>query len=152
MRTVTSLGRAAVKVGVVGDKAADEEDGITIARLAGVHEYGAAIQQRWGVLMIPERSFIRSTVAANNNYASIIPKLAASVLDGKRTEAQALGIFGAKVSADMKATIARGIKPDVADSTQEAKGPAKTKPLINTGRLINAITWDVVPWSPTRDR
>lgn len=142
MRTVTTMGRQVVKVGIVGSAAQNEvEPGITLARIAGVHEFGAAIRQRWGVLYIPERSFIRSTVAKNNNYASLIARVVGLVVDGKRTEEQALNIIGARASADMKRTITAGIPPPNAPATIERKG--SSKPLIDTGRLLNAISWSV---------
>lgn len=143
-RTVTGeLGRHAVQVGVVGSEAANEAaPGITLARIAGVHEFGAAIQTRFGVILIPERSFIRSTIAENKNYSSLIAKLVESVLDGRRTEKQALETFGARASADMKKRIAAGIEPPNAPSTIARKG--SSKPLIDTGRLRQSITWSVV--------
>jgi hypothetical protein len=58
------LGGRVVKVGVIGTEAANEvEDGITVGRLAGVHEYGASIKIGNAVIIIPERSFIRATLA-----------------------------------------------------------------------------------------
>lgn len=143
-RTVTGeLGRHAVQVGVVGSEAANEAaPGITLARLAGVHEYGAAIQTKNGVILIPERSFIRATIAEQKNYSVFIAKLVSSVLDGKRTEKQALNLFGARASADMKKRIAAGIEPPNAPSTIARKG--SSKPLIDTGKLRESITWAVV--------
>jgi len=148
MRTVTSMGKQVVKIGVVGDEATNEvEPGITLARLAGVHEYGAAIQMKWGVLLIPERSFIRSTIATKKNYVDEIAKLVKAVVDGRITEEVALNRLGARISGDVKAAIGKGIPPPNAETTIERKG--SSKPLIDTGRLRSAVTWAVVP---ARDR
>lgn len=144
LNRVTKLGALKVKIGIVGSEANNEAaPGITMARLAGVHEYGAAIQRGDVVTLIPERSFIRSTIAANNNYVREIEKLGAAVIDGKRDERQALGLLGAKIAADIKKRIAEGIAPPNAPSTIAAKG--SSTPLIDTGRLRNAVTWAVVP-------
>lgn len=145
-KTAAALGGKVVKVGIVGadaDVPADE-DGITIGRLAGVHEFGAAIRMRNGtVIIIPERSFIRATVAANRGaYSDLAAKFSARVLDGKMTEARALGLIGAKAASDMQKRIAAGIEPANADSTIARKG--SSKPLIDTGRLRQSITWAVV--------
>ncbi len=143
-RNMRSLDNKVVRVGVIGDEAAAPAgDGITMGELAGVHEFGAAIQQRWGVLVIPERSFIRATVAENQRaYSLLIAKLGPSVLEGKRTEEQALSLLGARAVGDMQKRIARGIDPPNAPSTIEAKG--SSKPLVDEGRLRASITYAVV--------
>lgn len=150
VRTVTSMGKQTVKVGVVGSESQNEVEGegITLARLAGVHEFGAAIQMPWGVLVIPERSFIRASIAEQGNYADVIAKLIASVVDGKRTEEQALNLLGARASSDMQKRIARGIPPPNAETTIARKG--SDKPLIDTGQLRQSITWLVVSNGGTR--
>lgn len=150
VRAVTSLGKRAVKVGVLGDEAQNEVEGegITLVRLAGVHEYGAAIQMPWGVHIIPERSFIRATIADKKNYTDVIAKLVASVIDGKRTEEDALELFGTKVVSDIQRRMSQGIAPANAPTTIAAKG--SSKPLIDTGQLRKSITWLVVNRTETR--
>lgn len=146
VRTATALGRKKLKVGVIGSEAANEASpGITMARLAGVHEYGAVIDTGAGIVHIPERSFLRGTIEAAGNYRREIDALAKSVIDGKRTEEQALGLLGAKMVGDVKKRIAAGIGPANAPSTIAAKG--SDTPLIDTGRLRQSITWAVVPES-----
>jgi phage gpG-like protein len=147
-RNATALGGLVVKVGVIGDAADapaedDGDDEITVGRIAGVHEFGAAIQTRFGVILIPERSFIRSTMADERPaLSSLIGRLAGRVIDGKLTEAGALGQLGARIAAQMQRRIARGIPPPNAPSTIARKG--SSKPLIDTGRLRSSITWAVV--------
>ena len=111
---VEKTGGKKLRVGVVGDEAKNEveDGGITMARLAGVHEYGAAIQLRNGTIIhIPERSFIRATISENNNYRRQIEKLLFAIAAGKYTEDTALRLLGEKVVADIKKRMSDGIDP-----------------------------------------
>lgn len=139
------MGRKVVKVGVIGASAlqeADDDAGITIGRLAGVHEYGAAIQTKNGVILIPERSFIRAPLAAaRTQITKLAGDLSAKVLEGKITEDRALGLVGVTAVGVIQKAIAAGIAPPNAPSTIEAKG--SSKPLVDTGRLRQSISWAV---------
>ncbi len=81
-------------------------------------------------------------------------KLQKAIVVGSIAIKQALATFGSVVEKDMAQTITRGIKPDIADSTRQAKLRSLKKqrrkpsgvgftPLIETGRLKGAITHDV---------
>lgn len=151
-------GQSYVKVGVLdepeahatpsGDKGSDTRDGITNAELAAVHEFGSRDGR------IPERSFIRSTYDAKlASYKEDLKKLVKGIYEQKVTIERALGIMGAKMSGDMKraVTSGAGIPPPNAPSTLRAKlGKGKPgskkqpRPLIDTGRLIGALTWLVL--------
>lgn len=130
-----------VTVGVQGEQAEEDHDGISNVRLAGVHEFGAEIETRFGTVKIPERSFIRATVDANDGYKDLIRKLATRVASMKIGLPEALGILGEKVVSDMRTRIERGIPPPNAASTIARKG--SSKPLIDTGQLKNSITYVV---------
>lgn len=135
---------AHVKVGVLaggGGTARTSEGGITMIELAAIHEFGSPANG------IPERSFIRSTferpdvVLKLNAYAG---RLARAIVDDKTTWQVALGQLGAWAAAQVKATIKNrqttGPEPQQnKPSTIEKKG--SDLPLVDTGRLINAITW-----------
>lgn len=144
IKAVADVGNKKLKVGVVGSEAQNEseEGGITMARLAGVHEYGAVIRVGDGEIIIPERSFIRSTIIKHKYYSDEIVKLLRSVLRGNRIEEEALKLLGERVVADIKQNIAQGIDPPNAASTIAKKN--SSKPLIDTGRLRNSITYVVV--------
>lgn len=135
-----------VKVGVIGAKArgaVEGEDNFTIGNLAGVHEFGAAIQMPWGVLVIPERSFIRAAVAEHRaDYAGLMRSLGAKVVEGRLTVEAALGILGATVVGHMQQRISEGLLPVNAPTTIARKG--SSVPLIDSGRLRQSITWAVV--------
>lgn len=129
-----------VKVGITQDKGSKvRKDGkLTVAEIAQIHEFGAPSRN------IPERSFIRSTVRAKQEkYDNQLESLSNQVFDanGKMTIDRALGIIGQSVSSDMKATIRAGISPALSASTIAAKG--SDVPLIDTGQMINAISYEV---------
>lgn len=146
----TKLGGRVVKVGVIGAEAeAESAEGISMGRLAGVHEFGAAIQMQWGVLLIPERSFIRASVAENDRaYSDLVERYATAVLEGRMSEDRALGRLGARAAADMQRKISKGVDPANAPSTITAKG--SSKPLVDTGRLRQSITFLVVDKEATK--
>lgn len=130
-----------VAVGVQGAKAEEDHGGISNVRLAGVHEFGAEIQTARGVIKIPERSFIRSTVDEHGAYREEVSSLAAKVLTGALNVTRALSILGEKVSSDIKSKIENGIDPPNAQSTIDAKG--SSVPLIDTAQMKNSITYQV---------
>lgn len=146
IQRVAAFDDVVLKVGLVGDKAeqsVDEADpSFTMVQLAGVHEYGAAIQQSWGVLIIPARPFIRPTLAVNEvPYTRALARLSTQILEGKRTARQGLGLIGERIVADIRARIRAGIAPENAASTVARK--KSTTPLVDTGRLIQSISYVV---------
>lgn len=127
-----------VKVGVLDD-GAHGDGGLSVAELAAIHEFGAPGAG------IPARSFIRSTLDENKaEYAELIRKGLAAVLAGRLSPAMLLEAIGAKVATDIKkrVTSGDGLDPPLAESTVEAKG--SERPLVDTGRLIGAVTWKVM--------
>lgn len=124
-----------VRVGVLSDEKVEGED-FTLAELAAVHEYGTEDGR------IPARSFLRSTFDdQREQMVETGKKLINAVLGGKMTTDQALGLLGAKLAAAVKARIVARVPPPNKPSTIAHKG--SDKPLIDTGRLINAVTWSV---------
>jgi hypothetical protein len=150
MKRAAELGKRVVKVGVIGTEAANEtEEGITVGRLAGVHEYGAAIRIGSTVIIIPERSFIRATLAEKRtDIFALVSRLNDRVLTGRMSEDQALGLIGTKAVGEIQKRMARGIQPENAPSTIAAKG--SSKPLIDTGRLRQSVTYAVVDAEETK--
>ena len=63
------------------------------------------------------------------------------VFQKRATLPQLLNTLGAKAAADVKNTIRQGIPPPNSPETIRRKG--SSRPLIDTGQLINAITWIV---------
>lgn len=129
---------AFVKVGVIdeGEGAADR-GGITNAELAAIHEFGTADGR------IPARPFVTLTVDGKREEIKDTARaLVLRMVEGKLDLARALGLLGAKVAADMKATIKQGdqLAPN-APSTVAGKG--SSRPLVDTGQMVNSITWKV---------
>lgn len=163
-RSVSKMKSAYAKVGVLDDGKGAEKypDGsLSVAEVAAIHEFGTEDGH------IPSRSFLRSTFDEKRpELEQTAAVLSARILAGKSTIEDALNRLGALLTAAIKNKISTGIDPPNAPSTAIAKAskgktkkffkrPAKdvgeslaqvgalaaVKPLIDTGRLLNAITW-----------
>lgn len=131
------LDGASVRVGVLASRGGNIEhtDGITMTELAAIHEFGTR--------NVPERSFIRkTTVEKRQEIAAITTKLAKAILADKTTHKKALDLLGLKVVGMVKGTIREGVEPALKPATIARKG--SSKPLVDTGRLLNAIQHEVV--------
>lgn len=158
---------AHVKVGVLDEGlGAEQEEGsnLTVAEIAAIQEFGTQDGR------IPERSFIRSTFdEQRSSLLNLSREFVGQIYDGRMGVEQALGLLGARLAADMKAKITGGLSPPNAPSTMLRKAMtgrtakffkhsarnlggalaqvgalAAVKPLIDTGRLLGALTWSVV--------
>lgn len=132
-------GRAYVKVGVVGEAAAEGRNGLTNAQLAAYQEFGTET--------IPARSFINAPFESNKGkYKRALYELLPKVLEGALSVTRALNLVGAAAAKDMRAAIRAGIPPPNASATIAAKG--SSTPLIDTGQLLRSISHvAVVPGS-----
>jgi hypothetical protein len=120
----------------------------TNAQIAAYHEFGAPARH------IPERSFIRSTFDVNRaKYVDTLRKLVKGIYEQKITVERALGIMGAMFSTDIKKriTTTNEIQPPNAPATlarklAKTRAGSKGEPrvLVDTGQLVNSITWSVV--------
>jgi hypothetical protein len=113
-----------VKAGITQAKGSRvREDGkLTTAEIARVHEYGSPSRS------IPERSFMRSTLAKNQNkYDRQIAELRDQIFDAglKMGVRRLLGIIGQSFVADVKGTIRAGIAPKLSQATIERKNARK---------------------------
>jgi hypothetical protein len=137
-----------VRVGVLaiaggGD---DAGDGITVAEIARLMEYGEPSAS------LPERSFIRKTVAAQEpQIAAMSGQLSGLVVEGKLPANRALDLLGAYVAGEIKRFVASGsVTPETGKAAQVAKNRraglpdnAKTATLVDTGQLLNSIAHEV---------
>lgn len=135
-----------VRVGVLDDGRAGSEvrgEGITTGQLAVAMEFGTDT--------IPARSWVGLTFdRARAEVQADMQRLLGHLVDGKITVDKALNVLGAKYSAEVKSTVTQGeqIPPPNAPSTL-ARKMAKTRAgaanaartLIDTGRMIGAVTW-----------
>lgn len=147
-----------VKVGLMGDvKDRHQGDPVGAVELGVIHEFGAPEAG------IPERSWLRSGVDRfRGEWEQLRRRLVGMLFDGKTTGERALGILGARAANDIKRHIRDGIEPPNSPETIARKlggGSAQRvstkylksltngrspKALIDTGRMLGSIAWQVV--------
>lgn len=129
-------GDVSARVGIVGGPAGQSHGSLNNASLGAVHEFGTR--------RVPERSFLRATV--DEQRTQVETQLARVVREFYGTQDRArltrgLGRVAAKVTADVKKKIVGSIPPPNAPATVARKG--SSTPLVDTGQLVNTISWDV---------
>ncbi len=123
-----------IGVGVFGDE--------ELATIAATHEYGS---EHWHATGegVPERSYIRSTLAEKKSQLDrVMKRVATGVMNGKFDVRTGLGIVGEWAVNAIKAKIRSNVPPPLKPATIAAKGSSKA--LIDTGRLLNSIEWKFV--------
>jgi hypothetical protein len=139
-----AAGSSYAKVGVLAD---DEKGGLhrdgaklSVAEIAVVLEYGTEDGH------IPARSFVRATIdlLRDELIATSARLLVQVVLDRSMSVERALNILGLRgvTAIKQRITSGDGIPPPNAPSTIRAKG--SSRPLVDTGLLLSAITWAVI--------
>lgn len=148
-------GGSYAKVGILGEESTGGLPGadLTMVELGTIHEFGTADGR------IPARSFVRSTFdIERERLAQMARRLVWEVLSGDQTVDRALNVLGAYLAAAIKrrVTDGPGIPPPNAPATVRAKeahgrwnrrgkaAAAGVRTLIDTGRMIGAVTWAVV--------
>jgi hypothetical protein len=145
--------RTGVKVGIVGDAAEEAEQfgeveqPVNIAYIGAIHEFGSKHAGRGRKVEIPRRSWLRDYV--DPRVAILKKRLHRHVVAGmsfrkgrRKALEKSLDLFGMSVVGEIQLRIADGISPPNAIATVESKG--SSKPLIDTGRLRQSITHEVV--------
>lgn len=137
---------AHVKVGVLSNGAPTAPGKISVVDLAAIHEFGSPAAG------IPERSFIRRTFHdRHGDLVRVIGNLAKKVVAEEITMEIALNQLGAVGAAWVKATIVEGrVEPKTTEATDVAKNRRAGKPdnaptttLVDSGRMMNALSWAV---------
>lgn len=132
LEQIRAIKGAAVDVGVLGQKAAEDHGGLTVGDVATFHEFGIGV---------PERSFVRNYVDRSKAAAQTLARRCAeAVARGVPAEA-ALNIIGMSHAAAIQEVIADGIDPPLAPETIKRKG--SSVPLIDTGQLRASVTWRI---------
>lgn len=129
------------------------------AWLAGIHEYGCNIKvtpkmraflhhkgyhlkKSTTVIKIPERSFIRT---GHDTYVDEVmnkaDKLLGQVVNGKMSEEQLLNFVGLTLTTKIKKYARDLSNPPNSSMTVKEKG--SSNPLVNTGNMIEGITFEV---------
>ena len=135
-----------VRVGVLAsghgnDRAGNPESGwgsFTIAGVMAVHEYGNK--------HVPARRPIRTTFERfRGELVKFQTKLSHAIITKGTAVKRALPLLGEWGAAQIKKTIKSGphLTPALAKSTVKRK--KSRRPLVDTGRLANSITYEVVP-------
>jgi len=130
-----------IRIGVLSGGPSDDE--LSQAELAAIHEFGAP---RAG---IPERSFLRATADLKRvEWMALFERALRLVVAGRLTLDQAMGLVGQQAVADIVARIREGagIPPPLKPATIAAKG--SDRPLVDTGRLVQAISYEVKKGGP----
>lgn len=130
-----SLGKHEVTIGIHG-KDSKPYDGkkTTTAQVAAANEFGTET--------IPERSFLRSTVAENESkYIKLDERLIGLIIDGKLDTKQASEVLGQQVKKDVQQKIVDLRTPPNSPKTIAAKG--SSNPLIDTGQMRQSIDYVV---------
>ena len=124
-----------VVVGVTA-KSNARSDELTNADLAMIHEFGSPAHN------IPERSFLRKPLINNAEAVANLAKNAiGKFIAGEISAAEALGVIGEEAKGISKEAVTNGIAPSLKPATIKRK--KSSKPLIDTGQLINSITYEV---------
>lgn len=138
------------KVGKVGFfPSSAYPDGTPVAYVATIQEYGSPEQG------IPPRSFMRTTVAEKQAEWKVAAGIGArAMLAGTATGEQVLEGIGLLAAGDIRRTISKLTTPELAPSTIAARRTQRadkvtvgllTKPLVDTGTMLNAVTSAVEP-------
>nr|DAK80367.1 MAG TPA: virion morphogenesis protein [Caudoviricetes sp.] len=132
---IAELKGLSVVVGVTA-KSNARSDEITNADLAMIHEFGSPAHN------IPERSFLREPLINNAEAVANLAKNAiGKFIAGEISLETALGYVGEEAKGISKAAVADGISPALKPATIKRK--KSSKPLIDTGQLLNSITYEV---------
>lgn len=123
-----------VNVGILAKTGKHEDSDLTVAQIGFWNEFGTVV--------IPERSFIRSTI---NGQAKDIKAVSRSqlkkVINGQTTTEKALGILGAFTAGLIQERFTNNDWAPNTTRTQNRKG--STNPLIDTGQLRQSISYEV---------
>ena len=137
MKRSKQLNHLQLVVGIPSDEnSRDESTGITNAELGAIHEFGVPEKG------IPERSFMRSTASEEANNLSRLAKIQISeCLRGETSAHDAFATVGVYLQGKIVDKITDGdFEPNTEATVKRKKS---SKPLIDTGQLRGAITYEV---------
>lgn len=136
-QSLRELGGYGIEVGIFGS------DDSFYAMIAGVHEFGITIQKETGTIVIPERSFLRSTFDENvNKWFNFVKKQIDKLIKGQISARTLCERLGTLMVADIQKKITTLDTPPNAPSTIAKKG--SSNPLIDTGGMRMRVTYRVV--------
>lgn len=141
-KLLEQLGRKEVRVGFF--EHSKYPDGTPIAYVAAIQEFGHG--------PIPPRPFMRPAEQQNKEkWVAAIARGARAAIDGSVTIDHALEQIGMVAAADVQKAIKAVTAPALSDATiraraskKKTKGNVSSKPLVDTGQMIQAVTSVVV--------
>lgn len=137
IQSIRELSEYGIEVGVFGS------DDSYYAMIAAVHEFGITIRKTKGSIVIPERSFLRSTFdEKNDEWFKFVKKQIPKLLKGQMDAKTICERLGAKMVGDIQIQLTQLSDPPNASSTIAQKG--SSNPLIDKGGLRTRITYKVV--------
>lgn len=153
--TLEDLGKVRLEIGVFAP------EGSEMYMIAMVNEYGASItvtprmrayfrhvfkinlKKETTAINIPERSFIRNGFeAAKGDIENLVAVMIPAVVAQQVSVDEMMGQLGEYIVGRIHKYIRDGIAPPNAQLTIDRKG--SSKPLIDTGRLNQSITYRIV--------
>lgn len=145
---IGTLMGAVIAVGLTGEPGArkyQQRGGavtdISVAGIAYLNEYGFQDPEKG--INIPERPFMRMTIAREKaNWFKMAADIAKKQYKGAERVEMGLRRMGLRMVQNHKKTIRDGVPPPNAPFTIAKKG--SSKPLIDTGQMINSIRAEIV--------
>jgi hypothetical protein len=123
-----------VKVGLMGS---EEVDGTTIVDIGAYNEMGTK--------HIPARPFMTKT--ADDHREGIYKyteRLVGQMIDGKYSTRQVLSFMGLWYQAKVQMTIRQAKTWAVPNAPATIKAKGSTSPLIDTGRMVGAVRYEII--------
>ena len=141
-----------VKVGILSTAGQHREEngrfGKSVAEIADIHENGREWEEGGVTHVIPQRSFIASTMnETEEDLTDKTAKVFDKILDGALEPKRGLEILGLEIQKNIKAKIGSDDLKELADSTKRAKmraGKSGNKPLLDTAQMRNSVQFLVV--------
>lgn len=144
-QAIEAIGRAEIKVGFFAHSQHETDKGtVPTASIAAVHEIGFV------KLGIPPRPFLNPALEEKRDEnVRLLLDTAKDALNGGSISAN-LEKIGGKLVGDVQTKIAEITNPPLKKSTirararRHSKGIASDKPLVDTGQMLRAVTFEVV--------
>lgn len=143
VKEIEELGKYEIAIGIFNGSGNARDN---LAERAAVHEFGVHSSRNKNkyenTKRIPRRSFMRPTFDDKKNYFNReIDKSLDKLIEGKADAKKILKSTGIMIEKEVKDKINNGNFQRLALSTIIKKG--SSKPLIDSGSMINAITFNV---------
>jgi len=123
-----------VKVGIMGD---EEYEGVAIVDYATYNEFGT--------VHIPSRPFMRTTADRyRDGIYEYTSRLVGGMIDGRYHARQVLTYMGEWYQAKVQLTIRDAKQWAVPNLSATVKAKGSSSPLIDTGRMLGAVRYEIV--------